>query len=434
LITRLSGTGQIIVRPTSAVRQYGGSSQDSIAAGRALQVTSVLEGSVQRQEGAVRVTVRLLRVSDGQPMWAAKFDEQAGSLFAVEDSIAERVAAALSAHLNEHGRQLLAKRYTDNDEAHQLYLKGRYFWNRRTAEGYHKAIDYFRQAIDQDPVYALAYAGLADCYLLMGGYDVAPQKEVIPMAAAAARRALEIDPGLAEAHASLALVAQNFEWDWGKAEGEYRRALELNPNYATAHHWYGEYIGLMGRFDQGLVELEQARRLDPLSTIISTDICKVLYHARRYDRAIDQCRKSLWMDSGFPQAWRWLASAYWGKGMIDEALAALEKLEQLEKRPPALSETALFRAAAHNRAEALRRVEYFEHAWKEGSVAAYQVAFYYTLVGENDRAFEWLEKGIDERTPWVVGFATNPFVDPIRQDPRYGVLLRRLALDSFVLH
>jgi TolB-like protein/DNA-binding winged helix-turn-helix (wHTH) protein/Tfp pilus assembly protein PilF len=417
-----------------------------------LRVQYAIEGSVRRNTRQLRVTVQMIRLKDQTPLWSAIYDRNAEDILRLQSQIAKAVADAIQSKLasekrtqedsppllnadaasiysDGHGKERLLKDYTQSEEAHKLYLKGRYFWNERSGEGYRRAIGYFRQAIDKDPDYALAYAGLADCYLLMGGYNSLSPKEAIPLAVAAAREAIEIDPGLAQPHASLALIAQNYEWDWSKASKEYLRALALNPNYSTAHHWYGEFMGLMGKADRGLQELERAHQLDPLSAIISTDVCKVLYHARRYDEAIEQCRKTLQLHPEFVMAWQWIGLVYRKKGMLAEAVNAVEKAAELEPSPVTRSEAAIYRASTQSRAAALQEVDRMGRLWKQSSVTAYNVAYQYAWFGKNDLAFEWLKKSVEERSPWVVGFHVIPTVDPIRSDPRYVALVRRLGLD-----
>jgi len=423
---------------------------DQIA--RELGAQYIVEGSLRGSASQLRIAVQVIRVNDQSELWSRVYDNNAEDILRLQSQVAGVVADAiqlkltpqrrtllgnaqklsadaLNVRLDDHAKERPAEDYTQRVEARQLYFKGRYFWNRRNAPGFQKAIDFFRQALDKDPDYALAYSGLADCYLLIGGYGIAPQKEMLPVAIAAARKALEIDPDLAEAHTSLALIAQNYEWDWPKANREYRRALAGNPNYVTAHHWYGEFLGLMGRFDQGLQELERARQLDPLSTIIGTDTCKILYHARRYDQAIEQCRKTLNMDPRFVPAWQWLGVAYRRKGMLAEAVAVVEKAAQLDPNPITLIEADIYRAMARSRSEGLVQVGRMKDLWKQGSVAAYQIAMQYAWFGEKDLAFEWLEKATAERTPWVVGFTIIPHVDLIRSDPRFDALVRRLGLN-----
>lgn len=264
IITRLGKTGKIAVSPTAAVRRYSERGIDPLAAARALRAEAVLTGNVQQRDERIRVTVQLLRAGDGQPLWTDQFDEKAADIFAMQDLISQRLVGALTLRLSGEEQQRLTKHYTDNVEAYQLYLKGRYYWAKRTPEWVRKAIVSFEQAARLDPNYALAYAGLADSYALTASGLV--PKERMPKAKAAAERALHIDESLAEAHTSLAFILYKFEWNWLEAENHFRRAVQLNPNYALAHHWFGECLGLMGRFDEGLAELKEAERLDPLSS------------------------------------------------------------------------------------------------------------------------------------------------------------------------
>jgi len=318
LITRLSAAGNIVTRPTSAVLRYSGEDQDSAKAGRELKVDATLEGSIHKVDDRMRVTVRLVSATNGSTVWAAQFDEKLTDILAVQDSICEQVANALALRLTAENRTRLANRYTASPEAYHLYLRGRYFWNRRTHEGYKKAIEYFNQAIEKYPSYALAYSGLADCYVLGG--DARSTQEAFSKAKAAASRALEIDDTLAEAHASLALVKMAYDWDLAAAESEFKRAIELNPNYATAHHWYADCLMLMGRTDQAIASIRRAQELDPLSLIISRDAGRLFYFARRYDEAIEECQKALELDPNFYPLHVTLADAYVQKRDYQQAI------------------------------------------------------------------------------------------------------------------
>jgi DNA-binding winged helix-turn-helix (wHTH) protein/TolB-like protein len=288
LITRLSNLKEVTVRPMSAVRRYTGLEQDAAAAGRELRVESVLDGNIQRAGDRIRVSVRLVRVGDGKQLWAEAFDESFKDIFAVQDSISERVAGALALKLTGEERERLAKRHTKNSEAYQLYLRGRYFWNRGTEEGLRKAIEHFLQALEKDPDYALAYTGLADSYALLGVYGLIPMRESHPKAREAATRALEFDEKLGEAHASLAAVLIDYYWDWAGAERHLERALELNPNYATAHSMYANYLKAFGRFGEAIEEAKRAQGLDPVSPSSNLTLATTYYFARQYDQAIEQ--------------------------------------------------------------------------------------------------------------------------------------------------
>lgn len=288
LIARLSHIRQISVRPTRAILKYTERGQDLLDAGRALGVDAVLDGTVQKSDDRVRVTVQLVSVRDGKHLWSETFDEQWTNIFALQDAVSNQVARSLALQITTEEREQIAKRHTRNTEAYEAYLKGRYFWNQRTPEGFKKGIEYFQQAIDIDPIYAQAYAGLADSYALLGVMGGVPGKEVYPKAKAAALKALEIDDTLGEAHASLAVIKFWYEWDFEGAEREFKRAIELNPNHSTAHHWYAFYLATgAGRPEEAIAEIKRAQELDPLSLIISTDVGSIYVYAGRYDEAIE---------------------------------------------------------------------------------------------------------------------------------------------------
>ena len=425
LTARLGNTQRIIVRPTSAVRKYADPRQDPLQAGREQGVEAVLDGTVQQNGERIRVIVRLLRVSDGASLWAGQFDERLTDIFAVQDSISRQVAEGLRVTLSDEDRERLRRRGNQNVEAYQAYLKGRYFWNKRTAEGIRKSTDYFRRAIELDPAYALAYAGLADSYLLLGGYHVASQQEAIPKAKAAAQKAIEIDETLAEPHATLGLIAQNYDWDWAEAERQYRRAIELNPNYATARHWYGEFLAFMGRYDEGLAEVRRAHELDPLSLIISTDVGKVHYIARQYDRAIEQYRKTLEMDPDYGTARLWLGITYAKNGQYQEAVSEFHKVKGLEEDPMSLAFLGSVYGQAGRRDEARQILGRLTALSRHTYVPAHGMALVHMGLGERDEAFKWFDKVFEERGVGVIAFKVDPGYDPLRSDPRYADLLRR---------
>ena len=429
LITRLSGVGDTTVRPVSAVRGYSGLAQDPVAAGHALQVDAVLDGSILRAGDRVRVTVRLIRVADGRQLWAGRFDERFGDIFAVLDSITERVAAEMSRSLSGRDRATLAKRQTENVEAYQRYLKGRYFWNRRTNEGYVKAVEYFKEAVALDPDYAQAHAGLADAYHFLAAHDMAARADRYAGARSAAVRALELDEGLAEAHASLGLLAMNYDWDWPAAEREFKRAIELNPHYATAHHWYAEYLNTQGRHDESLREIERAAELDPLSLIINTDSGKCLYMARRYDEAVEQLRRTLELDPSYFMARIWLGLAYEGKGLHGEALAEFEKAKALsEDMMWAQGYTAYVYGVQGRRSEARKLVHELLAPSRQDQIDPTAVVSAYIGLGEKDQAFAWLEKEYQTRSVGLTSLKVFPVYDALRDDPRFADMMRRVGL------
>ena len=430
LITRLGGINQIIVRPTSAVRGYTATQQDPLAAGREQQVEDVLEGSLQRSGERIRLTVRLLDVRDGLSLWTYQCDEQCSDLFSLEDLISERVATALVDNLSRQQREQLTRRYTENTEAYQLYLKGRYYWNKRSPEGFKKAIEFFNQATDLDPTYALAYAGLADCYNMLGDYAMLLPRQSFLKGEAAAIKALEIDETLAEAHTSLALAKLDYEWDFPGAEKEFRRALELKPNYPTAHQWYGEYFMFMGRVEESLAEMNRAQELDPLSPIISTAIGYSLWNARRYDEAIDQLKRTLELDPNFLPAIAFLELAYERKGMYQEFIATFQ--QEMILSGYSQEEAAAFTEAyarSGMRGFWLKGLEWLnEKQAKRAYIAPIHMAVSYALLGEKDKAFEWLAKVYSERSGWIVHLRVDPRFDNLRSDVRYSDLLRRVGL------
>jgi len=427
LITKLSNIKSLTVRPTSAVLRYNTEEADSLRAGRELKVEVVLEGKIQREGERIRVTVQMLRASDGESVWAEAFDESFTNIFSVQDSISRRVAEAVSARLNPEEKELLAKRYTENTQAYRAYIKGRYFWNKRTAEGLMKAIEHFNQAIELDPAYALAYSGLADSYVLSSIYGGADAKDSLPKARTAAIKALEIDDSLAEAHTSLAYVKTRYEWDWAGAEREFRRAFDLNPNYATAHQWYGEYLMLVGKADEAVAEMERAMELDPLSVIISSDLGWVLYYTRSYDRAINQCRKTLEMDSDFVVTRLALALAYGQKGRYEEALAEF-KYKEMERW--------YWSRRAHIIAVSGRKAQAREILDRHLKRAEHDPQTYYTIAGvfagleDREQTIRWLERAYQVRHELLIYLKADPRFDPLRSDPRFQDLLRRIGFEA----
>lgn len=426
LITRLGNTRQVIVRPTSAVRRYTDPTLDPLAAGREQGVEAVLDGSVQRAGDRIRVTVQLFRAQDGAPLWSAKFDERFTDIFAVQDSISQQVMRELLIELNPDEQKHLQRRGSDNVEAYHAYLKGLYFWNKRTHDGYQKSVDYFKRAIELDPNFAEAYVGLGNSSSFLGGHDRASEAETFSKARAAAKKALELDETLAEAHAALGLVAMNFDWNWPEAEREFRRAIELNPNYATAHQWYGEFLACMGRFDEGLAEMKQAQTLDPLSLTINTDLAKVYMFARRYDEAIEQYKRALEMDPEFDVAHGLLAMTYSAKGMHGEAVAELGKIKHLEKDPLYLSYLVHVNASGGRNNEARQALDRMSKMSRRTYVSPVSQALAYAALSDNDQAFKWLDRVFDEHASGgAISLKVGYVWDNLRSDPRYPPLLQR---------
>ncbi len=429
LITRLGNLRQVITRPTSAVLKYSESGANPLAAGRELAVDALLEGRIQKLEDRIRVTVQLIRVSDGQPLWSEKFDEQFTNIFAVQDSISEQVARALALKLSSAEREQLTKRHTENTEAFQLYLKGRYFWNKRSVEGLQKAREYFQRAIERDPGYALAYAGLADCYNLLSYYSGLSPKESFPKAKAAAERALELDESLAEAHASLALALMCFDWDWAGAEREYKRALELNPRYATAHQWYAEYLAVMGRQGEALASIKRAGETDPLSLIVTVGEGYIGYYGRDFDATIRQSEKALEMDLSFVPAYSFLGWGYLQKRMFAEAIGALQKAVSLSDGDARMvGELGHAYAVSGQKAQAREIIKQLELKSQRQYVSPYEIALVYAGLAEKEQALAWLRKAVEERAWQLMFLRVEPKLDLLRADSRFTGLLRDVGL------
>lgn len=428
LITRLSTIRRIRVRPTSAVLRYVGLMPDPVVAGRDLGVDSVLEGSIQSSDERIRVTVQIVSAHDGASLWAGKFDEKLTDIFSVEDSISEQVAAALMLRLTGEEKKLLTRRYTHSTEAYQLYLRGRFFWYKRTEKGMRKGIEYFNQAIEEDPAYAAAYDGLSDSYTLLAIRGMIPPKEGFEKAKAAAAKALEIDGTLGEAHASLAHVSLH-DWDWSGLEEIFKRAIDLNPAHAIAYHWYAEYLAAMKRFDDAIDTVKQALKIDPLSPIISLTMATAYYQARRYDEAIEALLKGLEIDPNHSSLRSKLAEAYLQKGIYETAVNEMQEAVSLSGRSTErLAGLGRIYAAAGRSSQAREILDELYQLSKEKYVSPYCVAMVYAALAENDTAFAWLEQAYEERNPNLIELNTEPAFDGLRPDTRYGNLAQRIGL------
>jgi TolB-like protein/Flp pilus assembly protein TadD len=419
LITRLSNISQLVVRSTSSVRRYTGFAQESAQAGQELKVGHVLDGTIQRAGDRIRVTAQLVSVEDGRSLWAGKFDEMFTDIFSVEDVISEQVANALVLKLTGEQKRLIARRDTDDAEAHRLYLKGRYHWNRRTREGYERGIEHFNQAIEKDAGYALAYAGLADCYSMLGRFGLVQPVEIMPKAVSSATTALRLGDTLAESHASMGLAAHLYSWKWSKAEYHYQRAIELNTNFATAHHWYAVFLAEMGRAREALAEIKQAQRLDPVSLIIGADAGMVLYLARDYDQAIEQCRATLDMDPNYFRARTWLGCSFEQTGMYHEAIAEYQTARSLDDSPYVLEWLARAYAVSGNMIEANRVIDELTLLSSRVYVDSYYLASVYTAFGKKQAAIALLERARRERSCWLSRVGVDPIFDSLRSTPGF---------------
>lgn len=426
LITKLSNLNPLVVRPTSAIVPYAGSRRSLSEVGRELNVEALLEGRVQRDGDRLRLTVQLVRTSDGAPVWAGSFDEQVTNLFAAQTAISEKVARALTLKLTAEQQQRLAKNYTENAEAFQEYIRGRYYWNQQSPEYTKKAIAHFERAIEIDPTYALAYAGIADCYIILGTQQVllgaAWDREHYKKAKAAALKALELDDTLAEAHTSLgAALAPE---DDAAAHREWERAIELNPNYATAYSFYA--IDLIGdsRLEEALEKINRAREIDPLSVAINTNRGLTLYRLRRYDEAAEQLRQAIEMNPNHMRA-RWgLGLTYEQQGLYDKAIAEFERCVAISNDGPlALSALAHVYAVSGRRVEAQQILARLLEMQQQGRAPAYYVAAVYVGLGDNERALSLLEQ---QKENLAIGLLkVDVYFDPLRDNARFTALLRR---------
>jgi TolB-like protein/Tfp pilus assembly protein PilF len=425
LIGRLSGLRQV-VRPTSAVVGLAGS--DPLVVGRRLRVDALLDGTIRLANGRVRVTAQLVRVRDGVTLWADTLDEKFTDLFAVEDSIAKRVVEALRMRLVPTGEGLLGRR-TDSTDAYHAYLKGRYCWNKRTEEGCAKGIEYFQKAIASDPAYAMAYAGLADCYIFLSIYCALPPTEGFPRATAVATKALAIDDGLAEAHTSLAYAMLLYHWDFATAEREFKRALDLNPHYATAHAWYSDYFLAMARFDEAMAAMSRALELDPLSLMINANIGEILLLAGLHEGAIEQLRKTIELDPHFATSHYLLGLAYCRTGRREEALAEVRAAIDVTQGSVFLLPTlGCVYAAAGYQDQALGVVAQLKDLSKHRYVSPYGLALIYAALGDHQAALDSLEQSWHEHSPWLVYLNVERQFDLLRSNRRFTELLGRIGL------
>jgi DNA-binding winged helix-turn-helix (wHTH) protein/Tfp pilus assembly protein PilF len=429
MITKLSNIPQITVRPTSVVLKYAGHQSDPLTIGRELGVDSLLEGTIERFEDRIRVTVQLLRLRDGAPLWGEMIEEQFTNIFAVEDSISEQVTRVLKVKLSGEEKKKLTKRYTENVKAYQLYLRGRCLLDKRVELEMNKSISYFNQAIELDPEYALAYSGLAHANFLLGVYRSCPPKDAFPKAQAAAERALEIDDQLVEARACLAYMKACYDWNWLEAEKDFRLALELNPNYATGHIWYSDYLSAVGRFDEALAEVDLALELDSLSLINNLNLALHLYFGRQYDRAIEQLQRTLELDPYYALA-RWsLGRTYTQQARYQEAIDEFRKAVHLSGRSPlTLAALAHVYALSGQSDKATKLLHELENRSTDRYVSPYDIATIHAGLGAEDLAFEWLDRAYEERSGRLFFLKVDPYWDGLRKDVRFTKLLESVGL------
>jgi serine/threonine protein kinase/tetratricopeptide (TPR) repeat protein len=415
-----------VIARTSAMR-YKKTEKSIDQIGRELGVSYVLEGSVRKAGTRVRITAQLVQVSDQTHLWAENYEREATDILRVQSQVARRIAKSLAVELLPAQKARLAAPRQVNPEAHEAYLKGRMFWNRRGHEDLIRAIQFFQWAIEKDARYALAYTGLADAHINLGWNGYAPAKEAYVEGKKATLKALDLDDGLAEAHTSLAPVLAYLELDWSAAEGKFLRAIELNPSYANAHHWYSFLLASLGQVEKATAEIKRARELDPFAPRINAHVGLMCYLEREYDEALKELRTALELDPAHAITYRYLGSVLVQKGMYAEAIAALLKSADLQE-PSAGFDLARTYALAGQRAEAIETLSKLKELAKRNYVNPYFFAYPYTGLGETDEAFVWLEKAIQVRSLWYYELAADPRFDPLRADLRFKALLRGMNL------
>lgn len=425
LISKLSG-GEIIIRPLGAVRRYSSLELDSLNAGRELQTEAVLDGTIQTVGDRIRVSARLFRTSDGKQLWAGQFDEKWTNIFAVQDSISERVAAALKIRLEGRNK----KRYTENVEAYQLYLKGRFHGLRLTRAETDKAIDYYHQTIALDPNYALAYVGLAEAYLPMALTSGVPSWEVLPKAKAAAQKAVEIDESLAEAHAVLGLVIFWYDWDWQAAERQFTRALEINPNSSEARFGYAHLLSNTLQHERAMTEIKRAIELDPLSLRNNAVEGQILFFAGRHDEALDRLRKTIDLEPNFWLAQLFISRVYTEKGMYAESVEAAQKAGDITGNSQSVAFRAYALARSGDPGQARALLDELLKLSETAYVPPFNIAVVYNGLGETKKTLDYLEKGLAEKDGRMVFLAVEPMWADLRSEPRFIELMKQMNFQS----
>ena len=429
LINNLSQILNLRVVARSTVFRYKGKDIDPQKAGNDLHVRAVVSGRLLQRGNTLIVRAELMNVATGGQLWGGQYNRKPEDVFALQDDLSREISEKLRLRLTGEERQRLTKRYTEDSEAYRLYLKGRYHWNKRSPESLQKAVEYFRQALDKDPAYSLAYAGLADTYAHLSFFNVVAPREAMPKAKTAAEQGLEIDKDLAEAHVSLGYISFTYEGDWPAAGKHFEQALTLNPAYSRAHTFYAFYLSSLGRSEEALEVAKRALDLDPASPAVSHSLAVQLYLARKFDRAIEQAHDTLEMDANFAISYVVLGEVYLSKGMYRDGLSALEKYSALSRRnATSLAFLGYSHARLGERNEALRMIEELKAASQQSFVPALFVALVYAGLEDKDQAFTWLEKAYEERFNRLAYINVDALWDPLRSDPRFADLLRRIGI------
>ncbi|HEX8137031.1 MAG TPA: protein kinase [Pyrinomonadaceae bacterium] len=431
LINSLSQLPHLKVKSRNTVFNYKAHAADPRKIGKDLGVRALLSGRVAQHGDELSISVELIDTRDDSQIWGEQYSRKLSDIIALPEEISRDVSEKLRLRLSGTDEKQLTKNYATNSEAYRLYLQGRFYWNKRTADGLQKGIEYFNQVIQRDANYAPAYAGLADCYALLNVYNVVPATEVYPRARAAAAKALELDATLSEAHTSLGFVSYRYYWQWAEAEQQFKRAIELNPSYATAHQWYSAYLAATGRHNEAIAESRRAQELEPFSLPINADLVRHLYYARQYDEALKEARKLLEMDEGASRAHVELGQILEQQGKTEESIAEFQKGATLsDNSVSALTSLGHAYALAGKRSEAEKIVKRLEELSKQHYVSPYHTAVIYAGLGERAQALAWLEKARDERFNWMPFIQVDPVFDSLRSDPKFADLMRSLGLEK----
>jgi TolB-like protein/DNA-binding winged helix-turn-helix (wHTH) protein/Tfp pilus assembly protein PilF len=427
LINDLAQLGGLRVTSRTSVMRYKVGTKTVPQIGQELGVDALIEGTVERVGNRVRIRVQLIDAATDRHLWARSYDHELKDVLLLQSTAAHDIATEIEGQVVSSPAQVRASNErTVQTDAYEAYLKGRFFWNKRSLQSLQQAVKYFQQAIALDPTYARAYAGLAESYAIMG-YMVSPSDEQAQKGRAAARRAIELDDQLPEAHTALGFIAENHDWDWRTAEQEYRRAIQLNPNYATGHQLYAECLALQGRFGEAFPEIERARQLDPLSLIIATDNGAILFFSHQYDRAIEQFRSVLEMDPNFPRA-HMVITAYVQKGLFDDALADAEGLHRREASSWSWGALAYIYGRSGQRAKAKFALQQLERVSRSQVVDPISFATAYIGIGDKEKALVWLQRAYQWHSSSLTALKVDPTYDPLRNDPRFQTLVRRIGL------
>jgi TolB-like protein/Flp pilus assembly protein TadD len=427
IMTQLSKIADLNVISRTTMMQYKNTKKPLKEIGKELNAGVVLEGSVRHSGNRIRIASQLIDAETDRHLWAETYDREMQDVFAIQSDVAKAIASALKAKLSPGEKERIEKKQTENTEAYQLYLKGRFYWNKRTVPDLQKSIEYFNQAIEKDPNYALAYAGLANSYVILPAFGLSA-REHYQKAQQAATKALEFDSTLAEVHTVLGNIKEN-QYDLTNAESEYKRAIELNPSYPTAHQWYGSLLVTLGRFNDAIAEARRAVELDPLSLIINYNLGVTFYYMRQYNQAIDQCNKGIELDPTFPWSYypRGLVAEVQGK--LDEAIKDYQKARlHSHNDPTTLGDIGRCWARAERKDDALKTIRELREYLKQGYSVSYAIANVYYGLGDTEKTFEWLERSIRDREGSIMDISSNPIWDNLRSDPRFIALLKKMGL------